>query len=63
MKMIKELFKAVGFILLGVLSLIMLVLMLFIGAVKMLGQFVAYGINMKIAEKFHKDEPAEVKSK
>lgn len=63
MKMIIEFFKAVGFILMGVLSLIILVFMLLVGALTLVGKFVAFAINMKIAEKWHKDEPAEVKSK
>lgn len=63
MKMIKDLFQSIGFILLGVLSLIMVVVMLFVGALRMLGKFVAFTINAKIAERYHKDDPAEVNSK
>lgn len=63
MKMIKEFFQAAGFILLGVLSLIMLVFMVLVGALKMLGKLVAFVINTKMEAKLNKDEPVEVKSK
>ncbi len=54
--MIKDTFKSIGYIILGIVSLFVVVGMLVWEGLKMFGKLVAWVIDMKIQEKYHADE-------